>query len=243
MYPVLGQGVILRYHDLNAGGIDFRGNGGIHVFGNRLESDPAAAVAGQLPAEDTEIEHFLYVGRVQHRAGGADEHVIALVRQGRRLAGVVIADHGKHAAVARGTEGVGVLEHVEAAVEAGALAVPHTEYAVVFCAFEQADLLTAPDRGHRQVFVDARLKVNVVRLRVLFGAPQRLIESAERRAAVAGNKAGGVEAAVQIALVLQDGEPDQGLDTGHEGAALVERVLVVERNRHGCGSSRNDRKY
>ena len=155
MNPVFGQFVIVGNHDLDAAAVDLRRYRRIHVFGDCLEPDPAAAVARQFPAANAEVEHFLHASGIEHRAGGADEHVIALMGQGRRLAGVVVSDHREHTAVARRAECVGMLEHVHAAIEPGSLAVPHAEHAIVPGAGKQAYLLAAPDRGHRQVFVNA----------------------------------------------------------------------------------------
>ena len=118
---------------------------------------------------------------------------------------MVVADHGQHAAVGRGAEGVGVLEHVHAAVEPRPLAVPQAEHAVVLCARKQPHLLTTPDRGHRQVFVNAGQKMNIVRLGKVFGLPQGLVEPADWRAAITRDETGRVEAAIEIALMLQDG--------------------------------------
>ena len=178
VHAVFRQLVIVRYPHLHPRRIDFGGDGRVHVFGNGLEADPAAAVARQFPAEHTEIEHFLHVGRVQHRYRRADEHVVALVRQGRGFAGVVVTDHGEHAAVAGGAKGVRVFQHVHAAVEARALAVPHAEHTVVARAGKQVDLLAAPDRRHREVFVDARSEEDIVFFGESARAPERLVETA-----------------------------------------------------------------
>ena len=88
----------------------------------------------------------------------------------------------------------------------------------------------APDRGGGEVLVDAGLELDVVRGEVLLRAPQRLVEAAQRRAAVAGDEAGGVQARAQVALALQQQQPDQRLRAGEEDAAALERVLVVERD-------------
>jgi hypothetical protein len=58
--------------------------------------------------------------------------------------------------------------------------------------------------------------------------PQREIERAQRRAAVAGDVAGGVEPGKGVALPLQDQQADEGLRTGEEYTTGLERVLVVE---------------
>ena len=112
-----------------------------------LKRDPAAGIARHRPAVDAEVEIVLHARRVQHRDHGGGEDVVGLVRQRRGLGGVVVAGHDQHAAMLRGAGVVAVLEHVERAVDAGALAVPEREHAVVLGAREQPDLLRAPDRG------------------------------------------------------------------------------------------------
>ena len=82
VHPIERQLKLLGNHDLNAVGINVRGDRGIHVLGDGLQRHPATAVARQLPAEDTQIQHFLHVAGAQHRHRGADKHVLGLVRQG-----------------------------------------------------------------------------------------------------------------------------------------------------------------
>ena len=78
---------------------------------------------------------------------------------------------------------------------------------------------------------------------VLLGLPQRLVEAAERRAAIAGDEAGGVEPGGEVALALQHGQADQRLDAGQEDAAGGGGVFVVQRRRErgrqssGCSLS------
>ena len=84
------------------------------------------------------------------------EHLLALVRQGRGLAAVVVAGQRQHAAVLRGAGRIGVLERVDRAVDARALAVPDAEHAIDLGAGKQTDLLAAPHRGRREVLVEAR---------------------------------------------------------------------------------------
>jgi hypothetical protein len=122
------------------------------------------------------------------------------------------------------------LKHVAAAVDAGALAVPHRVHAVDGRARVQVDLLRAPDRRRREVLVEARLERDVGALEELARGPQRLVEAAERAAAVAGDEAAGVEPREPVALLLQDQKAHQRLDAGQVDAAALERVLVVERD-------------
>jgi len=176
-----------------------------------------------------EVEVVLHVRRVEHRDQAGLENVLGLVRQGRGLRRVIVAREHQDAAVPRRAGGVGVLEHVAAAVDARPLAVPHGVDAVVFRAGKEVHLLRAPDRGRRQVLVDAGLELDVVALEMLLRAPQRLVEPAERRAAVARDEAGGIEAGSGVALALQQHQADQRLRAGEEDAAALQRVLVVER--------------
>src|SRR5262249_53246225 len=103
-------------------------------------------------------------------------------------------------------------------------------HAVVVRTREHADLLRAPDGSRGEVLVYAGLEPDVVALEVLLRAPQRLIEAAERRAAIAGDEAGRVEPSAQVALALQHHEADQRLRAGEEDPAALEGVLVFERS-------------
>ena len=69
---------------------------------------------------------------------------------------MVVADNGEHTAQRGRTGGVCVLEDVTRAVDAGGLAVPDAEQAIIFCAGEQAELLRAPDSRRAEVLVDLR---------------------------------------------------------------------------------------
>src|SRR4051794_23445714 len=85
--------------------------------------------------------------------------------RGAALRDVVVAGQRDHAAVLRGAGHVGVLEHVGAAVHPRALAVPDAEHAVELLRLRvQVELLRAPHRGRAELFVDARLEHDVLRL-------------------------------------------------------------------------------
>ena len=65
-------------------------------------------------------------------------------------------------------------------------------------------------------------------LEVLLRAPQRLVEAAERGAAVAGDEARGVQPGLLVAQALHHHEPDQRLRAGEEHAAALDGVFVFE---------------
>ena len=141
---------------------------------------------------------------------------------------MVVARHDQDPAMPRAAGVVAVLEHVERAVDARALAVPEGEDAVVLRAREQADLLRAPDRGGGQVLVDAGLEDDAALVQELAGLPQGLIEAAQRRAAIARDEPRRVQAGGEVALALQHRQADQRLDAGHQHPPALQRVAVVE---------------
>ena len=71
---------------------------------------------------------------------------------------------------------------------------------------------------------------HVVLLDELAVARQLLVEATERRALVAGDHRAGVEAAAAVGAVLVERQADEALEPGQEDAALLEDVLVVQRD-------------
>ena len=65
---------------------------------------------------------------------------------------------------------------------------------------------------------------------MLFGFPERFVETAQRRAAIAGDEAGRVESRGQVAPALDQREAHQRLDAGQVNAVLVGGVFVFEGN-------------
>ncbi len=226
--PALGHREVLRQHDLDAVRIDVDGGARLDHVGDALHRHPQPRIAAHRPTVQAVVEVFLHGGRVQHRNAGGDQHVLGLVCDRRGLGGVVVAGQQQHAAMGRGAGGVGVLEHIDRAVDARALAVPHREHAVALRTGEQVDLLRAPDRGGRQVFVQPGLEHHVAARQMGLGLPQRLVEPAQRRAAVTGHIAGGIEPGGAVARFLQHRQAHQRLGAAQIDAAFLHGVLVVE---------------
>ena len=125
---------------------------------------------------------------------------------------MVVAGQTQHAAVLGRAGGIAVAEHVAAAIDAGALAVPDADHAIIFGAGREIELLRAPDRGRREILVHAGLELDVVLLEMLSRGEELLVVAAERRAAIAGDEARGIEARGAVAPDLGHRQPDQGLD-------------------------------
>jgi hypothetical protein len=219
---------IRRHHDLDALGIDPHRRATFDGLGDRLEADPAAGVARQRKAQHAEVEIFLDGRGIDDRDHRRRENLLALVRQRGGLAAMVVAGQRDHAAILRGTGGIAVLQHVHRAVHAGALAVPDREHAIDGGAGKEIRLLAAPHRGRGEILVEPGLEVDVVLFQVPLRAPQRVVVHAERRAAIAGDEAAGVEAGRSVALLLHHRQAHQRLDAGEIHAALVQAIAVFK---------------
>jgi len=84
--------------------------------------------------------------------------------------------------------------------------------------------------GRLEYRIHARDELDVMRGEVLLGFPQRLVEAAERRAAIAGDEAGRVEAGGLIAPALHQRQAHQRLNTGEVDSTLIGGVLVLQRH-------------
>jgi hypothetical protein len=186
-----------------------------------------------------ESQEFLHACRIQHRNHCGRHHRLALVRQRRGLAGVIVTHYGNHTAELGGAGCIGVLEHIHAAIDAGAFAIPDAEHPLDIRFGRQDHLLRAPQAGCGNVLVHARHEMNLVCRKVLFGLPQGFVVLPERGAAVSGNEAGRVQAGSAVPLALEHRQAHQGLNPGHEGRAIEPGVFVVELDlSHLCAPGR-----
>ena len=119
-------------------------------------------------------------------------------------------------------------ENVAGAIDAGTFAVPHAKYAIELALAAQFRLLRAPDCGRGEILVDAALKANVAFAQERFGALELAVEPAQRRTAIAGNVARGVEPVAPVELLLHQAQAHQRLEAGDEDMAVAEVVFVVE---------------
>ncbi len=119
-------------------------------------------------------------------------------------------------------------EDVAGAVDAGTLAVPHGEHAVVFALATEFRLLRAPDRGRGQVLVNAALETDIVLAEKRGGALKLAVQSAKWRSAITGDVACGIEAVTPVQLLLHQAESHQRLEPGDKHMAVAEIVFIVE---------------
>ena len=223
-----GQRKVIRNDWLDAIRIDDHTRRGLHRVSHGLHADVAAGIAAHGVAMHAEIKIFLHTGRVQNRDHGADEFVIGLMRQRGRLRSVIIARDEQHATVLAGARVVRMLEHVAAAINAGAFAVPHGEHAVVPGLRIEIELLCAPHRRCGELFVDARHKRDVRFGEMLFRLPRVLINRAQWRAAVARQKSARVQARFFIDLPLQHHQTQQRVRAVHVNAPGRQREAIIK---------------
>ena len=141
---------------------------------------------------------------------------------------MVISGHREHAAMLCGAEGIGVFDHIHAAIHAGTLAIPHAKHAVVARALEQLGLLTAPNSGCCEFLVNPGLEVHIVLIQEGRRVPQGLVDAAQGGAPVTRYEPCGIEPSLLVSLVLQYGETDQSLNARHVGAGGVEGIFVCQ---------------
>src|ERR1700674_2572548 len=156
----------------------------------------------------TKLDDLLHANRIKHGNHCRIEGMLALMRQSRRLACVVISCNEQHPAMLRRTGCIGVLEHVTTAVYARTLAVPHGEHPVVLGPLEQPHLLRTPDSGGGQLFIHAGLEADVMFFEVCLGLPQGLIKAAKRGAPVTGYEPSRIKSSREIALTLDHRQTD-----------------------------------
>ncbi len=121
----------VRQADGEAVGAAVDGGGGFHRVLHQLEAGPDAGIAAHGDAEEAVVDDVLHAGRREDGDDRVDHPEFGLVGGGGAFAGVVVAHQREHAAERRGAGKVGVAQRIAGAVDAGALAVPEREDAVV----------------------------------------------------------------------------------------------------------------
>src|ERR1700742_1654034 len=153
------------------------------------------------------------------------------MRNGRGFRAVIVSSETQPPAIFRRPRRIAVTEHVAAAIDARALAVPDADDTVVPGAFGEIELLRTPDRSGGEVFVHAGLEFDVVLVEVFAGGEKLLVVAAERRATVAADETGGVQSIGPVAADLRHWKPDQGLRPGQKDMAGPLGVFLVETDR------------
>ena len=126
---------------------------------------------------------------------------------------MIVARHDQHAAMFRGARRIGMAQHIAAPVDAGALAVPDAEHAVIGTLAPHLGLLGSPYRGGGQVLIEAGMELDVLRRKLRFGALEGLVDAPDRRAAIPRHIASRVEAGLAVERLLGEARPHHDLGT------------------------------
>ena len=184
-----------------------------------------------------EVEHVLAVRRVQVRDVQVGQGGVRRARQGRGLGGGVVADQDQGAAPGVRAHQVPVPQRVGGPVQAGRLAVPDADHPVAGGAGERAGELAALDRGGGRLLVQARDERDIASVEQLLQPAQLLVVAGQRGPFVPGDERADVQPGRQVAAVLVDGQPGQGLDAGQldparGGGVPVARLRAGHRFSH-----------
>ena len=236
-----------RQREVQRHRVEVHRHAGLDHFADRLEAHPRARKARQRPAVQPELQVLGDVARVQHRHAPGLHRQVALVRHRRRDAAVVVTGNHEHTALRRRAVDVAVLERIARAIDAGAFAVPHRGHAIDRALRVQRHALRAQARRGRQVFVDGRQELHAGGVEQLLRLPQLLIDHAQRRAAIAGNEGGRLQAGGFVGAALHQQQAHQRLRAGEKdgagGGGEVVLQTVVAQFCHGipCGLGRDGR--
>ena len=204
--------------------------------GRQLQPGPGAAETGQGNAVQAEVEDFLGAGRIEHRNGAVVQGELALMRDRRTLGNVIVAGQSHRSAMFPRAREIGMAHGIAAAVQAGTLAVPDANGAIVERVRKGLEELAAHDRRKRELFVDAGHEADLVLSEEAAGSLQRQVVTAQGRSLVARDQAACSQALAAVPAHLLDRQADKRLDARHIGRAGFQDVLVIERD----GANRHD---
>ena len=107
---------------------------------------------------------------------------------------MVVARNAQDTSMRRGARRIGVTQDIHGSIDPRTLAVPNPKHPIFIGLIVQSHLLGAPDGSGCQVFVDARLEMDIVVPKELIRALKLPVIKTQRRPAIAGNKSRRVEA-------------------------------------------------
>ena len=207
-------------------GIDHHGSTAVADIGDQFQPHPGARKSRKRDGIEAVIDDFLRISGIQKRNADIIETEVALMRDSRAFAAMIVAGEDQRAAVRSGSREIGMAKNVAGAIDAGSFAVPDADDAIDIRFADDRKNLAAHDRGRGEIFVDAGTKNDIVLLEQLARSRQLKIVAAERRAFVAGNERAGLQARAAIAAHLIHRQPHQRLDAGEIDASSLDCVFI-----------------
>src|SRR5665213_2543072 len=103
---------------------------------------------------------------------------------------MIVAGQRKYAAVPGCAGRIGMFERIDGTVDPWSLAIPNPEHAIDLRSGKQSNLLAAPYRGRREIFIQPGHEGDIVRLQKRLCPPQGMVVHAERGTAISRDKSG-----------------------------------------------------
>ena len=140
---------------------------------------------------------------------------------------MVITKDDEDTAITRRSLTVAMLNGIARPIDARTLAVPERKDACDLGLRQQWHLLRTPNRGGREIFIDARLEVDARGAQPIAFPPELHVKPAQGRPSVTADEACGIEACRRIATALLKQQPDQCLGTAEKHRATFTNVAVL----------------
>ena len=199
-------------------------NGGVHRSDpvghccHDAYSDPGSAEAAEAKGCHAEVEEVLLIGRHDHGYGRVGQGQVGVVGQGRRLGGRVVSDEQHGSARRARAHGVGVLEHVAAAIEAGTFAIPGANDTIEALVGDGGAHLRTPHGRGGQLLVEPRAVVDAVGGQLVPQAAYGQVGGTQRRTRVPGHEGGRIQAHPQVQSPPGYQQVGDGVDPGEQAA-------------------------
>jgi hypothetical protein len=203
-----------------------RGADRIRHVRDHLDRTPQPGGAGELECVAAKGQGVGDASRIERRDAELGEQALRRARQGRGLAGGVVAHEGNHAAARAASDPVAVADRIGGPVDAGRLAVPDPEHAVVARVRQVVGELAAPYRGRRELLVEARDVEDGFIHGHLAESGHLAVEARQGRALVSGDHRGRVQPRPPVSAPLLEQHANERLHACEEDPTRIEQVLV-----------------
>jgi hypothetical protein len=164
--------------------------------------------------------------RIERRDAELGEQALRGAREGRGLAGGVVAHEGDHAAARSASDPVAMADRVRRSVDPGRLAVPDAEHPVVARVRKIVRELASPDGGGGKLLIQARDVEDGLLHGHLAESGHLAVEPSQGRTLVAGNHRGRVQSGPPVGAPLLEQYANERLHAREKDPTRIEQVLV-----------------
>ncbi len=159
-------------------GIHYHRAAAVADVGDEFQSHPCAGKSREGDRHQAIIDDLLRVSREEKRNTDVGQAEIALMRNRRALATMIVAGEHQRRAIPARPGKVRVAENIAAAVDAGAFPVPHADDSINLGLANNSVNLAAHHGGRGQVFVEAGAEMDAVLIQQFLRTAKREVISA-----------------------------------------------------------------